>query len=48
MMSILAEILSIRVAGVSFVSAPSLRMIFEISFLWNPWRVTAGRRLFAT
>jgi hypothetical protein len=48
MMSIFAETVSICAAGVPFASAPSLRTIFEISSLWNSWRVTAGRRLFAT
>jgi hypothetical protein len=48
MISIFAETLSICAAGVPFAFAPSLRRIFEISSLWNPWRVTAGRCLLAT
>jgi hypothetical protein len=48
MMSIFAETLSVCAAGVPFASAPSLRTIFEISSLSNPWRVTACYRLFAT
>jgi hypothetical protein len=48
MMSIFAGILSLCAAGLPFAFAPSLRTIFEISSLSNPWRVTAGRRLFAT
>jgi hypothetical protein len=47
-MSIFAETLLLCAADVPFASAPSLRTIFEISSLSNPWRVTAGRRLFAT
>jgi hypothetical protein len=47
-MSIFAETLSICAAGVPLASAPSLRTIFEISSLLNPWHVTAARRLFAT
>jgi hypothetical protein len=48
MMSIFAETLTICAAGVPFAFALSLQTIFEISYLWNPWRVTACRRLFAT
>ena len=48
MMSIFAEILSIWVAGVPFAFASSLRTIFEILSLSNPWDVSAARRLFAT
>jgi hypothetical protein len=48
MMSIFAETLSIFATGRPFASAPSLRTIFEISFLSNPWRVTAARPLSAT
>jgi hypothetical protein len=47
MMSIFAQTLSICPVRVPFASAPSLRTIFEISFLSNGWRVTAAR-LFAT
>jgi hypothetical protein len=48
MMSIFAGTLSICPLRVPFASAPSLRAIFEISFLSNPLRVTAARRLFVT
>jgi hypothetical protein len=47
MISIFAETFSICADSVPFASAPSLRTIFEISSLSNPWRVTAARRLFA-
>ena len=48
MMSIFAETLSICPVRVLFASAPSLRTIFEISFLSHSWHVIAARRLFAT
>jgi hypothetical protein len=48
MMLIFAETLSICAADAPFAFAPSLRTIFEISSLWNPRRVTAAGRFFAT